>query len=169
MLSLHAAQDRAKRKRSASGSQPANRAKAASAKTAAAKRTDAPSKPRIGLAIAGGGPIGGMYELGALRALDEAIEGLDLTRLDCYVGVSSGAFLAAGLANRMDTAEMCRIFVTGDSADVEFRPETFMRPAFLEYVKRAASFPRLATEWWRELLFSPLEARWSDLIPASAG
>ena len=34
---------------------------------------------RIGLAIAGGGPIGGMYELGALRALDEAIDGLDLT------------------------------------------------------------------------------------------
>jgi predicted acylesterase/phospholipase RssA len=67
------------------------------------------------LAIAGGGPIGGMYELGALRALDEAIEGLDLTRLEVYVGVSSGAFLAAGLANRISTAEMHRIFITGDS------------------------------------------------------
>ncbi len=42
--------------------------------------------PRIGLAIAGGGPTGAMYELGALRALDEACDGLDLTRLDCYVG-----------------------------------------------------------------------------------
>ena len=51
--------------------------------------------PRIGLAIAGGGPVGAMYELGALRALDEACDGLDLTRLDCYVGVSSGAFFAA--------------------------------------------------------------------------
>lgn len=164
MLSLHTAQHRASRKRSANGSRPpapkpATRPAAQSAAT----------RPKIGLAIAGGGPIGGMYELGALRALDEAIEGLDLTRLDCYVGVSSGAFLAAGLANRMDTAEMCRIFVTGDSGDVEFRPETFMRPAFLEYVKRAASFPRLATEWWRELLFSPLEARWSDLITRFGG
>ena len=28
-----------------------------------------PSQGRIGLAIAGGGPTGGMYELGALRAL----------------------------------------------------------------------------------------------------
>ena len=74
-------------------------------------KASAPSKrppPKIGLAIAGGGPIGGMYELGALRALDEALDGLDLTRLDCYVGVSSGAFLAAGLANRMSTAQMCR-------------------------------------------------------------
>src|SRR3546814_18119141 len=60
---------------------------------------------RIGLAIAGGGPIGGMYELGALRALDEALDGLDLTDLDRYVGVSSGAFLAAGLAHRMRSEE----------------------------------------------------------------
>lgn len=130
MLSLHTARQRVRK---------------ASHKTA----------PRIGLAVAGGGPIGGMYELGALRALDEAIEGLDLSRLDCYVGVSSGAFLAAGLANRIDTGEMCRIFLTGDSDDVQFRPETFMRPALVEYMRRAASFPRLAADWWRELLFSP--------------
>jgi predicted acylesterase/phospholipase RssA len=179
MLSLHAAQHRANRKRTANGSShptasetgkyKAGASKTGTSKASAAKVAAPSAKPRIGLAIAGGGPIGGMYELGALRALDEAIEGLDLTRLDCYVGVSSGAFLAAGLANRMDTAEMCRIFVTGDSADVEFRPETFMRPAFLEYIKRAASFPRLATEWWRELLFSPLEARWSDLITRFGG
>ena len=101
---------------------------------------------RIGLAIAGGGPIGAMYELGALRALDEAIDGLDLTRMDCYVGISSGAFLAAGLANRIDTAEMCRIFITGDSDDVRFRPETFMRPALPEYLRRAASLPMPRTK-----------------------
>ena len=127
-------------------------------------RTTLQRPPRIGLAVAGGGPIGGMYELGALRALDEALEGLDLTRLDSYVGVSSGAFLAAGLANRIDTAEMCRIFITGDSNDVQFRPETFLRPAIFEYLRRAASLPRLATQWWQELLFSRNEARWSDLL-----
>jgi hypothetical protein len=44
-------------------------------------RTGNKTPPRIGLAVAGGGPIGGMYELGALRALDEAVEGLDLSRL----------------------------------------------------------------------------------------
>jgi predicted acylesterase/phospholipase RssA len=138
--------------------------------TARQRTPKSPGTPaRIGLAVAGGGPIGGMYELGALRALDEAFEGLDLNRLDCYVGVSSGAFLAAALANRMDTAEMCRIFITGDSDDVQFRPETFMRPAFFEYMRRAASLPRLATQWWRELLFAPREARWADLITRFGG
>ena len=119
---------------------------------------------RIGLAIAGGGPVGAMYELGALRALDEACEGLDLTRLDCYVGVSSGAFFAAGLANRMDTAELCRIFITGDSEDVQFQPETFLSPAFGEYVRRAASIPRLTTRLLRDLWSGRSDSRWSDLL-----
>ena len=30
--------------------------------------------PRVGLALAGGGPLGGIYEIGALLALHEAIE-----------------------------------------------------------------------------------------------
>lgn len=108
--------------------------------------------PKIGLAIAGGGPIGGMYELGALRALDEALDGLDLTRLDSYVGISSGAFLAAGLANRLDVEEMCRAFITGDSDDLEFRAEDFLRPAFGEYARRIGGLPRLAMDWGRGLL-----------------
>lgn len=124
---------------------------------------------KIGLAIAGGGPIGGMYELGALRALDEALEGLDLTGLDSYVGVSSGAFLAAGLANRMSTAQMCRIFITGDSDDARFRPDDFLRPALFEYLQRAASLPRLTLDWWRSVLLGPADVRWSDLFDRFGG
>ena len=126
-------------------------------------------EPRIGLAIAGGGPIGAMYELGALRALDEACDGLDLTRLDCYVGVSSGAFFAAGLANRMDTAELCRIFISGDSQDVTFRPEAFLRPALLEYMRRAASIPRLTARLTRDLWSGRGDSRWSDLVNRVGG
>lgn len=132
-----------------------------------------PSSARIGLAIAGGGPIGGMYELGALRALEEAIEGLDLTNLSVYVGVSSGAFLAAGLGNRMDTATMTRIFITGDREDVGFRPEMFVRPAFWEYTRRAAALPRLIFRWWRDLILDPgnanitaFLARFGALVPS---
>lgn len=123
-----------------------------------------PAAARIGLAVAGGGPVGAMYELGALRALDEACEGLDLTRLDCYVGVSSGAFFAAGLTNRMDTAELCRIFITGDSEDVHFQPETFLRPALGEYLERAVSIPRMAARLTRDLWLGRTDSRWSDLL-----
>lgn len=121
-------------------------------------------KSSIGLAVAGGGPIGGMYELGALRAMEEALEGLDLTKLDVYVGVSSGAFLSAGLANRLSTAEMCRIFLTHDSDQAHFRPEAFLRPAFAEYGRRVLSVPRVLAGWISELISKPLDTDWSDLL-----
>ncbi len=55
--------------------------------------------PRIALALAGGGPLGAIYEIGALCALDEALDGLHFNRLHHYVGVSAGGFIAAGLAS----------------------------------------------------------------------
>lgn len=127
------------------------------------------SSGRIGLAIAGGGPLGGIYELGALRALDVAIEGLDLTRVDVSVGVSSGAFLAAGLANRMTTADMVRVFITGDADDERFHPEQFVRPAIFEYARRAAGLPRILLDWWATLLTRPTDSRLSDLIAHFGG
>ena len=60
--------------------------------------------PRIGLALAAGAPEGAVYEIGALRAIDEALEGVDLNNLFLYVGVSAGAFLCANLANLLDRA-----------------------------------------------------------------
>jgi predicted acylesterase/phospholipase RssA len=120
--------------------------------------------PRIGLAIAGGGPMGGMYELGALRALDDAIDGLDLSRLDVYVGVSSGAFLAASLVNRIGTAEMCRAFISGDSDDIHFHPEDFVRPAFGEYLRRAGALPQVLGDWASDLLRGRTTGRWSDAL-----
>lgn len=124
------------------------------------------SAGRIGLAIAGGGPIGGMYELGALRALERAIVGLRLSELDVYVGVSSGAFLAGGLANRMSTSDMCRVFLSGHehADDVRFRPEAFLRPAFAEYVRRATGLPQVLLNWWLTLFQHPSDMRISDLV-----
>ncbi|MBS0457163.1 MAG: patatin-like phospholipase family protein [Proteobacteria bacterium] len=119
---------------------------------------------RIGLAIAGGGPIGGMYELGALRALDDAIEGLDLARLEVYVGVSSGAFLAAGLANRMSTEEMCRIFITGQDDRLHFHPESFLRPACGEFVRRTSRLPGLLSGWARDAITRGRSTRLSDVM-----
>ena len=103
-----------------------------------------------------------MYEIGALRALDEAVDGLDLRALDVYVGISSGAFLAAGLANGFSTAELCRIFITGDSQQATFRPEEFLRPALFEFARRAATLPRALLGWFGDVVRHPLDANLSD-------
>lgn len=100
----------------------------------------------IGLALAGGGPEGAVWEIGALRALDEAIEGIDLNELDVYVGVSAGAFLAANLANNLTTAQMCRAIVKHDPGEHPFTPETFFTPAVGEFLRRGVSVPKLLFE-----------------------
>ena len=97
--------------------------------------------PKIGLAIAGGGPLGAIYELGALRALDEGIDGLRLHQLDNYVGVSAGAFLASSLANQVTTSQMCRIFMGAPGAEIMFEPESFLRPALREFGSRVRNVP----------------------------
>lgn len=97
--------------------------------------------PKIGLALAGGGPLGAIYELGALQAVNEGISGLRLHQLDNYVGVSAGAFLAASLANQVTTSQMCRVFLGAPGAEFTFEPESFLRPAFGELGGRARNTP----------------------------
>ncbi|MFN9745344.1 MAG: patatin-like phospholipase family protein [Betaproteobacteria bacterium] len=100
---------------------------------------------RIGLALAGGGPLGAVYEIGALVALEESIRGLDLNALDGYVGVSAGSFLAAGLANGMTARQLCTAFIDGDSRHPDHVPASmFMRPALAEFSGRLAALPGLA-------------------------
>ena len=100
--------------------------------------------PRIGLALAGGGPLGAIYEVGALCALEESIHGLKLTECHGYIGVSAGGFLAAGLANGVTPRELCASFIenTGDVADV-FDPALLVRPACREFAQRLSLLPRL--------------------------
>ncbi len=104
--------------------------------------------PRIGLALAGGGPLGAIYEVGALCALDEVLVGLQFNRLAGYVGVSAGGFIAAALANGMTAREVCTAFIENDDSAGRdlFRPSLLMRPAWGEYLHRLASLPGLTAQ-----------------------
>ena len=102
-------------------------------------------RPALGLALAGGGPEGAIWEIGALRALDEAVEGLDLEDLDVYVGVSAGAFLAANFANGLTPSQMCRAIVKHEPGEHPFNPETVVTPAVGELVRRGLTVPRWLT------------------------
>lgn len=114
-------------------------------------------RPRRALALAGGGPLGGIYEIGAIVALAEALEGFDFNDLDIYVGVSAGGFIAAGLANGLTPLAMCRMFIDSESADVPFDPEILLRPAVGEYGRRVAAVPGLVLDALRDYLSNPLK------------
>lgn len=123
------------------------------------------SKLRIALAMAGGGPLGAFYQLGCLHALADCTHGLDLTNLDAYVGVSSGAIIAAGLANGIDTGQMVELFFVEDGSEIyPLTPGILMRPAFEEYWRRAARVPSLLTRMARNVAKDPLGQNWAAFV-----
>lgn len=97
----------------------------------------------VGLALAGGGPAGSIYEIGALRALDESLDGVDFNDVPIYVGVSAGAFIAACLANGISTDQLCRAIIKNDPGEHPFVPETFLTPDFYEFARGGLKIPRL--------------------------
>src|SRR5207249_1008224 len=80
-------------------------------------RTRAPR--RIGLALAGGGVVGGMYEVGALSALEERLNGAG-RGFDLYVGCSAGSVVASLLAGGVRAREIYQIL----DEDLEDRKST---------------------------------------------
>jgi NTE family protein len=75
-------------------------------------------KPTIALCLPGGGVTGAMYQIGALAALEDVVEGLDTNAFDLYVGASSGASVAAALAGGRPVQRIYRAIL--DPADVYF-------------------------------------------------
>src|SRR5213082_2120048 len=74
------------------------------AKTRARRR-----RSKAALVLGGGGFTGGVYEIGALRALDLLSVNRTVNEFDVYVGTSAGAFIASMLANGVTPEEMMRV------------------------------------------------------------
>ena len=123
------------------------------------------SRRRFGLALAGGGPFGAFYQVGALHALAEACEGLDLNDLEMYTGVSSGAMVAAGLANGFDTTDIGVVFIQNASQDFPVEPSLFLQPAFGEYARRLTSVPGLLADVVAQYVRNPRK-RWVEALDA---
>lgn len=73
---------------------------------------------RIALCLPGGGATGAMFQIGALAALEDALDGLADRGFDLYVGTNSGASVAAVLAAGQPPVRMYRAFL--DPADQYF-------------------------------------------------
>jgi len=122
------------------------------------------SRRKFGLALAGGGPLGAFYEVGCLHALSDCTEGLELTELDFYVGVSSGAIISASLANGFSTTDMGRAFFA-DAAHDEFllTPGLVLRPALREYLERLMTVPTLVAQALTRWATNPMQS-WAEVF-----
>ncbi len=122
------------------------------------------SNLKTGLALAGGGPLGGFYELGAICALKDSISTLNLNNLDVYVGVSSGSFLVSALANGISTEEIADIFAFNKKTETPFNPDNFLRPAYKLFLKKATDVPFVAFDALMSWMKKPLHTSIVDIL-----
>ncbi len=111
-------------------------------KTAGKPRRRRPRRSRTALVLGGGGFTGGVYEIGALRALDLLAVNRTVNEFDVYVGTSAGSFVASLAANGVTPEEMMR--VVNQQVPTPFRDVdrgTLMRPNYLEFAQSAALLP----------------------------
>ena len=111
-------------------------------KTRAKPRRRRQRRSRTALVLGGGGFTDGVYEIGALRALDLLAVNRTVNQFDVYVGTSAGSFLAALTANGVTPEEMMR--VVNQQVPTPFRDVdrgTLMRPNALEFAQSAALLP----------------------------
>ena len=105
-------------------------------------RSRRPRRSRTALVLGGGGFTGGVYEIGALRALDLLAVNRTVNQFDVYVGTSAGSFVASLAANGVTPEEMMR--VVNQQVPTPFRDVdrgTLMRPNALEFAQSAALLP----------------------------
>jgi NTE family protein len=111
-------------------------------RTAGATSKRRPPSSKTALVLGGGGFTGGVYEIGALRALDLLSVNRTVNQFDVYVGTSAGAFVASMTANGVTPEEMMRVVdrqVPTPFRDIDVG--TLLRPNFVEFARTGVKLP----------------------------
>jgi NTE family protein len=133
------------------------------------ERRRRPRRDKTALVLGGGGFTGGVYEIGALRALDLLAVNSTVNNFDVYVGTSAGAFIAALCANDVTPEEMMRV-VTGQGKatfkDIDI--SDLLRPNLVEFARKGALMPLRALSLARSLLSQPGGTSLMDVVMGMA-
>jgi predicted acylesterase/phospholipase RssA len=109
-------------------------------------------RSKAALVLGGGGFTGGVYEIGALRALDLLSVNRTVNQFDVYVGTSAGSFVAALAANGVTPEEMMRVVnrqTPSPFRDIDLGQ--LLRPNFGEFITNAVQVPFRTVDLLRTL------------------
>jgi predicted acylesterase/phospholipase RssA len=110
-------------------------------------------RSKTALVLGGGGFTGGVYEIGALRALDLLSVNRTVNQFDVYVGTSAGAFVAAAVANGVTPEEMMRVIVQHvPTSFPDARVSSLLRPNYREFLSKGLLVPFRVAQLMRTLI-----------------
>ena len=128
------------------------------------------SSSKTALVLGGGGFTGGVYEIGALRALDLLAVNQTVNEFDVYVGTSAGAFIASLTANGVTPEEMMRVLnkdLRSPLPDIDLA--MLLRPNYRGFLRGSITLPFKVAGVVRELLENLGESSAVDLATGLAG
>ena len=121
---------------------------------------------RRALVLAGGGVIGGMFEVGALAALEETLPGFRANEFDLYVGSSAGSVVGALMANGVRPLELYAILDEERDDPLNFqRGSVYHKGSFSGATRNIAQFV------WAigKRAMTDFRLEWPDLLARSGG
>jgi NTE family protein len=124
---------------------------------------------KTALVLGGGGFTGGVYEIGALRALDLLAVNRTVNQFDVYVGTSAGAFMASMVANGITPEQMMRVLnreLPSPLSDISL--QMLLQPNYGGFLRKSLTFPMRAAGIVRELVTHFREVSAVDLVSGLA-
>ena len=115
------------------------------------RRRKKPSK--TALVLGGGGFTGGVYEIGALRALDLLAVNSTVNNFDVYVGTSAGSFVASMLANGVTPEEMMQVINTQEETELDdLQLNKVLKLNYLGFLQKTIALPLRSAELARTMI-----------------
>jgi NTE family protein len=112
-----------------------------------------PQRSRSALVLGGGGFTGGVYEIGALRALDLLAVNRTVNQFDVYVGTSAGSMVASAVANGVTPEEMMRVIVQQvPTTFPDVRVSALLKPNYSEFLQKGMMMPWRVAQLVRTLV-----------------
>jgi predicted acylesterase/phospholipase RssA len=104
------------------------------------------------LVLAGGGLTGAVYEIGALRAIDDMLIERSVNDFDIYVGTSAGSLIASMLANKINPETMLKV-IDGTHPEIQsLKREHIFGINYRDWIGWGARLPgKLVSAWYQYL------------------
>ena len=123
-----------------------------------------PHRSKMALVLAGGGITGAVYEIGALRAINDMLIDLTVNDFDVFVGTSAGALVNALIANGFAPQEIMQLLDNRHPEIGGFRSTDLFRANIVDYARRLVNLPKAFWNMGIHSLMHPADFALSDVL-----